>query len=142
MKNLNKIAEHDAFNWARAEMFFGKGAGTQRKLVWAEIHEKMIRIPGYEEAFQKAYSQQDMAQHAVKAAKMRKNIDRAALVNRNTKALIRGDRRNLSPILAVAIAGGFLLHETGYDKVALEKAKVYKAKAKRYLKDLNERYAR
>ncbi len=121
--NVKKLAEKDAFNWARAEMFFGEGAGTRRKLLGSEIAFKGDTIDGYIEAFQKAYSKQNMADHAIKAAKERKRLDRGKYFKKNTRALARGDRRNVSPLILVGIAGALVLHETGYDTVLIEKGK-------------------
>ncbi len=90
--NINKLATADATNWARAEMFFGEGAGTRRKLLSADIGHKVERISGYNEAFQKAYNKQNFADHAIKAAKERKRIDRSAAFGKNVRALARGDR--------------------------------------------------
>ena len=88
MKKLEKIASQDAFRWARAEMFFGDGAGTRRRLVEAEISQKMKDIPGYKDAFMTWYEKQDMAEHAIAAAKERQKIDRSIRVHRNTRALV------------------------------------------------------
>lgn len=122
--NIRKMAETDAFNWARAEMFFGQGAGIRRRLLWNEIDSKMARIPNYEPLFQKAYGKQNMAEHALKAAKERKAIDRKVAIGKNARALARGDRRNMSPLLLGAIAGAVVLHQTGYDKVLWEQGKI------------------
>lgn len=132
--NINKIAQNDAFDWARAEMFFGEGAGTRRKLLYAEILDKQAKIPGYYEAFIKAYQKQDMGEHAIKAAQERKRIDRAVKVRRNVNAAYRGDRRNMTPVLGIAATAAIIAHQTGYDKVLLEKGR-------RQYKQLKARYA-
>lgn len=121
--SLKKMAAKDAAKWARAEMFFGEGAGTRRKLLTAEIDQKAYSIPGYLEAFQAAYNKQDMAEHAIKAAKERKHLDSASFINKNAKAIIRGDLSNVSPVVFVALATGVVLHQTGYDKVIWDKSK-------------------
>ncbi len=128
--NLNKIASADASEWARAEMFFGEGAGTRRKLLNAAIVQKSTNIPGYLELFEKAYSKQDMALHAIKAAKERQSIDRSVKMAKNAKALMRGDRRGLSTGVLVIFAIGYYAHQTGYDKVALVEAKKFYRKTK------------
>lgn len=125
--NIDKIAKQDASNWARAEMFFGEGAGTRRKLLWAEISDKGRRIPGYSARFEKAYSKQNMADHAIKAAKERARLDRSGFLKKHTKALLRGDRRN--EIVGLMLLG-YAAHQMGYDKIALEKAKKIQRKVK------------
>lgn len=121
--NIAKIAAKDAAEWARAEMFFGEGAGTRRKLLGAAIAHKVENVSGYQEAFAKAYSMQDMAEHAIKAAKERQHIDRAAVVGKNAKALLRGDRRGLSTGVLVVVTILVVANQTGYDKVAIEYGK-------------------
>lgn len=131
MNSITKMVQKDAARWARAEMFFGEGAGTRRKLLWAEIGDKMAKIPGYEDAFGIAYDRQDMASHAIRAAKERKRLDRSKFLGKNARALARGDRRNVSPVILVAIGAAVVLHQTGYDKVLIEKAKTTWSRKKR-----------
>ena len=128
--NLKKIAAQDAARWAYAEMFFGKGAGTRRKLLSAEIAHKVENISGYHELFQKAYAKQDMASLAIKAAKERKRIDRTFKVSKNLRALIRGDRRGMSAGVVVIAGVAYFLHEEGLDKEILDAAKKQKRKLK------------
>lgn len=123
--NINKIAAKDAAKWARAEMFFGEGAGTRRKLLGAEIAHKTENVPGYQKAFSEFYSNQNFADHAIAAAKERQRIDRVATVNKNTKAVLRGDRRSMSTGVLIVAGIGYVAHQTGYDKVILTKSKVY-----------------
>ena len=129
--NIAKLAAKDAAEWARAEMFFGEGAGTRRKLLEAEIAHKIENISEYHEAFKRAYANQNMAEHAIKAAKERKNIDRAAKVSKNVNALIRGDRRSLSTGVFIIFAIGYVAHQTGYDQKAYDEGKKYYRKLKK-----------
>jgi hypothetical protein len=128
--NINKIAAKDAAKWAYAELFFGEGAGTRRKLLSAEIAHKVENISNYNEAFNKAYSKQPFANLAIKAAKERKHIDRSNMIGKNAKALLRGDRRGLSTGLLIIVTIGVVAHQTGLDKVALAEGKKYYRKAK------------
>jgi hypothetical protein len=121
--NITKLASKDAAEWARAEMFFGEGAGTRRKLLWADIYQKFEHVPEYHEAFLKSYGSQNMAEHAIKAAKERKHIDRMAKAGKNVKGLLRGDRRGLSTGVLVIVAIGYVAHQTGYDEVIIAKSK-------------------
>ena len=120
---LKKMADQDAFRWARAEMFFGEGAGTRRKLLDVEISDKMTRIPGYSDAFMKSYEKQNMAEHAIKAAKERARIDHVNYFAKNFKALATGRVQNMSPSFVIIVVGAVVLHQTGYDKVLWNKAK-------------------
>lgn len=115
--NVNKMAKQDAERWARAEMFFGEGAGIRRKLLWAEISDKGHNIPGYSETFERAYAKQNMGDHAIKAMKERKRIDRSASVKRNTRGLLTGNTPSMSTTVIVGSMVWWTLRETGYDKV-------------------------
>lgn len=123
MTSLKKMVQKDAFEFARAEMFFGEGAGVRRRQIGALVGERSNSIPGYEEAFDAAYKAQDMAEHAIKAAKERQTIDRLAAANRNLKAFQRGDVRGLSTGVFLAAGAVWLAHETGYDKKIKHEAK-------------------
>lgn len=130
MSSIDKIAQQDAARWARAEMFFGEGAGTQRKLLWAEINKKLATIPDYESAFNEAYTKQDFAEHAIAAAKMRQKLDRTAKAGKNLRALKSGNLNNLSTGVFVVVGAAYLAHATGYDKKIEAEAKRLYQKAK------------
>lgn len=121
--NVKKMAQQDAYRWAEAEMFFGEGAGTARKLLSAELNEKMLKVPGYQSAFDKSYAVQDFASHALRAAKRRKSINRNKYVRKNVSALLRADRKNLSNGVAAVVIVAGVARATGYDKVAVAKVK-------------------
>ncbi len=128
--NINKLATADATNWARAEMFFGEGAGTRRKLLSADIQHKTERVNGYQDAFLTAYGKQNFADHAVKAAKERKRLDRSSAMGKNVRALVRGDRRGMSNGFAAVAIVVVVAKATGYDRVILDKSKLYYRKLK------------
>jgi len=132
--NIKKMANKDAFNWARAEMFFGEGAGTRRKLLNAEISDKAHSIPGYRELFEKAYYKQNMADHAIKAAKERARLDHVSYLGKNVKALLTGRVQNMSPSFIVIVGAGIVLHQTGYDKVLWAKGKKFYLDSKEALR--------
>lgn len=128
--NVDKIAQDDAERWAYAELFFGEGAGTRRKLLNAEIMTKIDRLGDeYEEAMHKYYAAQDFAKLASKAAKERARLDKVAKRGKNVRALKNGNFRSLSTGVFVVVVGGYYAHQLGYDKWALEEAKKLKAKA-------------
>lgn len=113
--NQNKLAAVDADRWARAEMFFGEGAGTRRKLLKAEIANK-ASIPGYGKAFHDAYEKQDWAKHAIQASKERQHLDRSKAVKRNVRGLVTGNRQSLTTGLAVAVTLWVFAKQTGLDE--------------------------
>lgn len=128
--DVSKIAKKDAFDWARAEMFFGAGAGTRRKLLNAAIEDKVAKIPGYVELFEEYYSKQNFADHAIAAAKERKRIDRMVAIKRNGKGLLTGNRRQMTTAVVTGVVVWGLLVETGYDKPIKENVKKTYKKAK------------
>lgn len=139
MNKIEKMAAVDARRWALAEMFYGEGAGTARKLLNAELETKYDRMPGYREAFDSAYNHLDMGKIAGMAIKQRKNADRALKTGKNLRALKNGNLRGLSTGVYVAVGVVYVAHVTGYDKVVAEEAKKAYRKTRREVK---YRYAR
>lgn len=120
---IEKMAQQDAEKWAAAEMFYGEGAGTRRKLVGAELEARFAKIPGYAEAYDAAYAKLDMNKFAQAAIKERKAIDRAAKAGQNFRAIKNGNLNNLSTGVFLVVGLGWAAHVTGYDKKALIAAK-------------------
>lgn len=76
-RHTAKLASQDAKRYADAKMFYGQTAGTRRKLLKAELDKKKSRMPGYEDAFNKALENVDYAKSAKKAVVERKTKDAA-----------------------------------------------------------------
>ena len=70
-----RSASKDAKRYAEAKMFYGKTAGTKRKLLKAELEKKKKTIPGYEDEFNKAVNNVDYAKAAKKAVRTRTRKD-------------------------------------------------------------------
>lgn len=120
MPNIKKQAIKDADEFAKAKMFYGEGAGVRRRLIGQTVQFKVANVPGYDVAFRRELAKQDFAKLSRRARKERRLIDAKDAVAKNSRALIRGDVRSMSvPLLAVA-AVGYVAHQTGYDKKALE----------------------
>lgn len=116
-------ARRDAREYARAEMFYGEGAGTRRKLIQATVEGKAARDPNYSQAFYQELNKQDMAEHASAARKERRRKDAVESISKNTKAIATGNYQGVqSTFLAVGVAAYFA-HQTGLDKKAYEKGK-------------------
>ena len=130
MNKIEKMAEKDAYDWGLAQMFFGEGAGTRRKLVAARIDQRVLDIPGYEQALDKAYAKLDQVEMAEKAVALRKKIDRANKTGKNIRALKNGNIRGLSTGLYVVAGGYVLARATGYDKIIEAEARKRWAQAK------------
>jgi hypothetical protein len=131
--NVRKQAAKDAFEFARAQMFYGEGAGTRRKLIKAQVEHRIATIPGYAQAYNNAMLAQDMVEHAEKARKMRKNIDRTKKIERNVRGLTTGNKQALTTGVAVAGTVIYYAHMTGYDKVAWEYSKKKYKRAKNWV---------
>jgi hypothetical protein len=129
--NVKKQAAQDAYEYALADMFFGEGAGTRRKLITNAVAWNTERVTGYKEAFDEALSKINFAE-ITKEVKERKRIDRIHTASKNLKALGRGDLRGASTVVVIVASGVWLAHETGTDKLILEdlKKKQKKLKAK------------
>lgn len=134
MKNFMKEAQKDAFEYASAQMAYGDGAGTRRKLIESAVSYKAARIPGYGNEFDKAVFSQDMAKHAATAKRQRKTKDVGAVASKNIKALARGDKNGMSTPLIVGIVALGVAHQTGYDKKALDYGRLKVWKARMWLK--------
>lgn len=74
-RHTARLASKDAKRYADAKMFYGETAGTRRKLLKAELDKKKSRMPGYEDAFNKALENVDYAKSAKKAVVERKTKD-------------------------------------------------------------------
>lgn len=71
----DRLAKKDAKRHAEAKMFYGKTAGTKRKLLKAEIDRKRERVPGYAESFDKHLENVNYAKAAKKAVRVRTRKD-------------------------------------------------------------------
>lgn len=131
--NVNKQASKDAFDFARALMAFGEGAGTQRKLIKARIDHRIDNIPGYAKAYQAAFQAQDMAKHAEQAKHIHRVKKAKKVVDRNAKGILTGNKQQLTTGVAIAVTVAFYAHETGIDKVAWAYSKRKYTRAKNYI---------
>lgn len=134
---IEKIAEKDAERWLLAEMFYGEGADIRRRHLNAEFDSK-FQMPGYADAFYKAYDMLDKNKFAQMAIKERKKLDRTAKAGKNLRALKSGNLTALSNGVYFAAAGYvFFYHtETGKDirKVAEKEAQKRYKQAKTEVK--------
>lgn len=109
-KSTQKLAEKDAKRFAEAKMFYGKTAGTKRKLLKAELDKKKKTIPDYEDAFDKALSKTDFSKAAKKAVSKRVSIDAIDNGRRLIKTVL-----GVTGPLTVAAAG--LLYSANKDRI-------------------------
>lgn len=114
--NIQKEALKDASEFARAQVFYGEGAGNRRKLIKTAVAAKMSNSPAYATAFEAALAAQDMAKHVEKARKERHRRDVFTAFNRNTRNVLSGRYTGVN--MAVVVLGGaaYYTHRKGYDK--------------------------
>lgn len=101
-KTLNRMVNKDVKRYADAKMFYGKGAGTQRKLLKAELDKKKKTIKGYEESFNKKVENYDYSGSAKKAVVIRKTKDTANSARITAKQIL-GVTGRLSTAAAILI---------------------------------------
>lgn len=109
-RHTNRLASKDAKRFADAKMFYGKTAGTKRKLLNAELNKKRERMPGYEDAFNKALEEVDYARSAKKAVAKRRSIDTAYRTRVTIKQIL-----GVTGTLTAASAG--IIYAKNKDKI-------------------------
>lgn len=125
-KKTNKEARSDATEFARAKMFFGKGAGTRRKLIKATVESKSKKDETYKKAFEHHLGQQDLGAHANKARGERKRKDvtaSTAKTGRGIVNILNGNPQAASAVAAAAVAGGMAIKQSGAHKVIAKHGK-------------------
>jgi hypothetical protein len=108
-------ARNDAHEFARAKMFYGKGAGTRRKLIKAQV-ESRSKDKIYKEEFDKALSEQDMGKHAEKAKIERLRKDTTESVTKTTKGFMNLSMGNAVRVSSTAAGLYTIARMTGMDK--------------------------
>jgi hypothetical protein len=130
MSSIKREAIKDAHEYAMAKMFYGEGAGVRRRLINQTVQFKIANIPGYDVSFQQELAKQDFAKLSRAARRERKLLDAKDAVNKNGRAIARGDYRSTSlPVLAI-IGVGYVAHQTGFDKEAWKYSKKQYNRAK------------
>lgn len=114
--NVQREALRDASEFARAQVFYGEGAGNRRKLIKAAVAAKASRSPAYQQAFEYALTVQDMAAHVQKARKERRRRDFTHAFNKNTRNAMAGRYTGINMAIIVLGGAAYYAHHTGYDK--------------------------
>lgn len=134
MTKVNKEAARDAAEYMAAQMAYGEGAGTRRKLIETAVAYKVERIGGYHEAFERHMHTLDPTKF-IKNAKRTHRAKRVSTVtSKNIRALARGDRNGMSTPLIIGLATLAIAHQTGHDKKAWEYTKLKTNQARTWLK--------
>lgn len=110
---VRREAKRDAKESAQAKMYYGKGAGTRRKLIKATVESKS-KDPYYKSEFDKAYANQDMAQRASQARGQRSRKDAKEATGKKYRTF----KRTVGPIASmVAIGAATAYYGTHKDQV-------------------------
>ena len=120
--STRRKAKKDAKEYARAKMFYGKGAGTRRKLIKAKVNERS-KDDAYKAEFEKHLAKQNMAAHASKAKAERHVKDAASTTAKTARGLYHLSAHDVAKVSAGAAAIYGLAHFTGADKKASAYAK-------------------
>lgn len=105
---VNRMASKDAKEHALAKQYYGKGAGTRRKLINETVAQRSRSIGGYKKAFDYHLDRQDMAKASAKAVSKRKRTDRSERFKQRTGAVARrltGEFGTQAALVAAAFAG-------------------------------------
>lgn len=117
--HTQRLASRDAKRYADAKMFYGKGAGTRRKLLKAELDKKKKDIPGYEKVFDEKVKNADYAKSASKAKRERTTKDIAYRARVSTKQFL-----GITGSLTVAAASAlYFANKSTVDAFVMEKMK-------------------
>lgn len=115
----NREAKRDAEEFTRAQMFYGQGAGTRRKLIKATVEAKSAKDPTYKAAFDHHVGNTDLAKRASQARSERKRKD----VTGTSVKTIKGVHRQLTggfgsvSVASAALAGTYMYaKQTGLDQ--------------------------
>lgn len=111
-KSTSREARKDAEEFARAKLYYGKGAGTRRKLIKATVEAKSKKDSAYAKAFDAHLSNQDLSTHASKARTERKRTDRKEKTKQRAGFVARratGEMGTQAAFVAATIAGGAYL---------------------------------
>ena len=128
--NVQKEAARDAYEFTRAKVFYGEGAGNRRKLIQTAVAAKVAADPVYAMAFERALHSQDMVDHVRKARRERRRRDVVHAVNKNTRNAMAGRYTGVNTAVIVLAVGGYIAHKNGIDKVIFDKAKDKYTKAR------------
>lgn len=123
--NVQREARRDAKEYARAQMYYGEGAGTRRKLISATVEAKAHRNPEYARVFHSELSRQDMSEHATKARHERDRRDASHAMHKNARGLLTGNYQSVQTGVLLGVVAAYFAHQSGYDKKIMEKGKEF-----------------
>lgn len=121
-RKMRKRAQKDAKEYARAKMYYGKGAGNRRKLISNTVAQRS-KDPYYKSEFDKAMAKQDMVKHVSAAKRERKMADIKDTTAKTVRGVVNVATGNIGRASAAAIILYATAKYTGADKVVSSYAK-------------------
>lgn len=115
-KKYDRLAKKDAKEYARAKMFYGKGAGNRRKLIKNKVEQRSKDNPHYKKAFESYLEKQDMAAHATAAKRERMVRTTADNTVKTGRGMLNACLGNVGRMSAGAAVAYTIAHATGLDK--------------------------
>lgn len=119
----NRKAKKDAKEFARAKMYYGKGAGTRRKLIKNQVEQRSKDLPGYSKAFEQHLAKQDMGKAVKNAKRTRTRKDVVSGTRKTARGVTHAIAGNPQHASAAALAIVGAARVTGADKKVLEYTK-------------------
>lgn len=123
-RRLQREAQKDATEFARAKMYYGDGAGTRRKLIKAKVEQKS-KDPYYKSEFDRALSGQDMAKRAAEARSKRHREDVKATTAKTARGIVNVATGNAARAGAAVAATYGVLRVTGLDRKIIDYGRQY-----------------
>ena len=108
-------ARRDAKEYARAKVYYGKGAGTRRKLIKETVKQKS-KDPDYKREFNKALAKQNMAKHVKRAKAERHRNDAINSIKKFGRGVVNITMGNPQRAAASVVALYGVAKLTGLDK--------------------------
>ena len=135
---VRREAKRDANKFAKAKMYYGEGAGTQRKLIKATVESKRKKDSQYGEAFDYYMDNQNMATRAQQARTKRRMTDATNSVRKTARGIDHIVSGNYIYASAAGAAIVLAAELTGADKVVVKAAKTaYNTVAKKVATEYN-----
>ena len=122
-RSTKRVAKRDAREYARAQMYYGEGAGNRRKLIKATVEQRKKNDPFYAKEFERQLAKQDMASHAAKARAERTTRDVAKTTVKTTRGVINQVFQTGGRVTASAAVIYAAAHYTGLDHKIMEYGK-------------------
>lgn len=122
VRKARRMAKKDAKEFARAQMYYGEGAGNRRKLIKATVKQRS-KNENYRKAFEEYSAQQDMAKHVKKAKAERKGRDAVKATKETGEGIVQMALGNAAGVTAAAAAIFTIGQVTGVNQTIARTAK-------------------